>query len=98
MEHKKFLIGLLLAVSILIVFFMIDLCGIEFFLFLCFPILVSLLGIALVCIGRQRKKKHMRFRAFYVLGGIMAFFPLELYLLVWLAIFLFLSPEHVVIN
>ena len=51
----------------------------------------TFLGAGLIYVGVQRKRKKYKYRGLSILGIILFLFPIEVYILVWLAILITLS-------
>lgn len=61
--------------------------GIGTFIFVCLPLLISLLGVALISIGFYRKKNAYKSRWYFIFGCILALFPLEAYIFALVAVY-----------
>ncbi len=80
---RNMLIGIAITAFLLVTLFLLDLeNGVGTFFFICLPLLISLLGIAIICIGVQRKKRDCKWKWHFILGGILALFPIECYALI----------------
>lgn len=78
---RNWMIGITLAALFFVAVFLIDLKnGWGTFLFTCFPILVSMLGVAIFCMGWYRRKTGQKFKLFFILGCILILFPIEIYI------------------
>ncbi len=91
-QTRNVLLVISLIAIVIITIFLLDIeNGTGTFLFVCLPILLSLLGAGLIYVGVQRKRKKYKYRGLSILGIILFLFPIEVYILVWLAILITLS-------
>lgn len=92
LHMRNVLIGVAIAATLLVTIFLLDLeNGPGTFLFVCLPLLVSLLGVAIVSIGFHRRKREYKAKGHFVLGIILIFFPIELYIFAWVMIIITLQ-------
>lgn len=88
---RNILIGIVVFAFLLVTIFLLDLeNGPGVFFFICLPLLISLLGIAVVNIGIQRKKKMYKSKWYFIVGSILILFPLECYIFTWIMVLIVL--------
>lgn len=88
---RNILIGIVVFAFLLVTIFLLDLeNGSGVFFFICLPLLISLLGIAVVNIGIQRKKKMYKSKWYFIVGSILILFPLECYIFTWIMVLIVL--------
>lgn len=63
----------------------------ETFIYVYLPILVSLAGILVLFMADKRRKSNEKSKGLFVIGVVMLLFPLEIYLLAWIMIFITLT-------
>ncbi len=81
LHMRNMLIGIAVMAFLLVVIFLLDLKdGFGTFIFVCLPLLISLLGVALISIGLYRKKNAYKTRWYFIFGCILTLFPLEAYI------------------
>ncbi len=71
LHMRNILIGVATIAFLLVTIFLLDLeDGPGTFFFVCLPFLISLLGITVVSIGVQRKKKEYKSKWYFIVGSI----------------------------
>lgn len=78
-KTRNRIIVTLVAAVIFIMIFLLDAMDLTGFVFLCLPVLISLIGIMLLFIGQQQKRKQNRSLWLFILGGCFLASPLVFY-------------------
>lgn len=78
-KTKDRIIVILLGTLIFTMVFLLDAMDLTGFVFLCLPVLISLIGIMLLFIGQQQKRKRNKSLWLFILGGCFLASPLVFY-------------------
>lgn len=78
-KTRNRIIVTLVAAVIFIMIFLLDAMDLTGFVFLCLPVLISLIGIMLLFIGQQQKRKKNKSLWLFILGGCFLVAPLAFY-------------------
>ncbi len=78
-KTRNRIIVTLVAAGIFIMIFLLDSMDLIGFGFLCLPVLISLIGIMLLFIGQQQKRKRNKSLWLFILGGCFLASPLVFY-------------------
>ena len=83
---KNRMIAILLVALAFTVFFLLDTMELAGFVYLCIPIFLFLIGLMLLCLGQQQKKKRNKSLWLFILGGCFLAFPVVFFIFMFIIV------------
>ena len=85
-KMRNRIIVTLVAAAICIMIFLLDTMDLTGFFFLCLPVLIPLIGIMLLFIGQQQKRKKNKSLWLFILGDCFLAYPLAFYVFLFIIV------------